>query len=146
MSARENIAINIKEQLENMTNPAPGLVSRKFFDVQKLAITQFPAILLVTQNETRQDVAVDLREGTISYLMRCYVRGTETIDTLRNEIVERIEETLEVSRDRDISLNKSNIHNVTTRISNVEVIERELPLGEVVVTCDVTYRYRKGVL
>jgi hypothetical protein len=74
------------------------------------------------------------------------VRGTETIDTLRNEIVERIEETLEVSRDRDIALNKSNIHNVTTRISNVEVIERELPLGEVVVTCDVTYRYRKGVL
>ena len=32
MSARENIAKNITEQLENMTNPAPGLVSRVFFD------------------------------------------------------------------------------------------------------------------
>ena len=42
MSARENIANNIVEQLENMTNPAPGHVSRVFFDVQKLAITQFP--------------------------------------------------------------------------------------------------------
>ena len=40
MSAREDIAKNLVEQLENMTNPAPGKVSRVFFDVQKLAITQ----------------------------------------------------------------------------------------------------------
>jgi len=73
------------------------------------------------------------------------VRGTE-IDTLRNEIVERIDETLELSRDRDIALSVDNIHNVTTRISNVEIIERELPLGEVIVNVDVTYRYKKGVL
>ena len=145
MSARENIAKNITEQLENMTNPAPGLVSRVFFDVQKLAITQFPAVLVVTSNETREDVATDMREGRIAYELRCYVRGTE-IDTLRNEIVERIEETLEVSRDRDIALADTNIHNVTTRVVNVEVVERELPLGEVVVLCDVIYRYKKGVL
>lgn len=145
MSARENIAINIAEQLENMTNPAPGKVSRVFFDVQKLAITQFPAILVVTSNEIREDISTDLRQGTIQYELRCYVRGTE-IDTLRNEIVERVEETLEVSRDRDITLASTNIHNVTTRVSNVEVIERELPLGEVVVRVDVIYRYKKGVL
>jgi len=131
--------------LENMTDPAPGLVSRVFFDVQKLAITQFPAILLVTSNEVREDMATDIRQGTIQYQLRCYVRGTE-IDTLRNEIVERIEETLELSRDRDIALSVDNIHNVTTRISNVEIIERELPLGEVIVNVDVTYRYKKGVL
>lgn len=145
MSAREDIANNIVEQLENMNQPAPGKVSRVFFDVQKLAITQFPAILVVTSNEIRQDVATDIREGTIQYQLRCYVRGTE-VDTLRNEIVERVEETLELSRDRDITLNADNIHNVTTSISNVEVIERELPLGEVVVNVDVTYRYKKGVL
>jgi len=145
MSARENIAINIVEQLENMTNPAPGKVSRVFFDVQKLAITQFPAILLVTSNETREDISTDLRQGRITYELRCYVRGTE-VDTLRNELVERIEETLELSRDRDIVLATANIHNVTTRVVNVEVIERELPLGEVIVFVDVIYRYRKGVL
>jgi hypothetical protein len=145
MSARENIAINIVEQLENMTNPAPGKVSRVFFDVSKLAITQFPAILVVTSNETREDISTDLRQGTIQYELRCYVRGTE-IDTLRNEIVERVEETLEISRDRDITLSSANIHNVTTRVANVDVIERELPLGEVVIRVDVLYRYRKGVL
>lgn len=145
MSARENIAKNIVNQLENMTDPAPGKVSRIFFDVQKLAITQFPAILVVTSNEVRNDVAMTLREGVIQYQIRCYLRGTE-LDTLRNEIVERIEETLEVSRDRDITLSESNIHNVTTRISNVEVIERQPPLAEVVVNVDCTYRYKKGVL
>jgi hypothetical protein len=145
MSARENIAINIVEQLENMQNPAPGKVSRVFFDVQKLAITQFPAILVVTSNEIREDISTDLRQGTLQYELRCYVRGTE-IDTLRNEIVERIEETLEVSRDRDLALSAANIHNVTTRVADVEVVERELPLGEVVIRLNVIYRYKKGVL
>jgi len=145
MSARENIAINIQKQLENMTDPAVGSVSRVFFDVQKLAITQFPAILIITGDESREDITTDERLGTITYNLRCYVRGNE-IDTLRNEIVERIEETLEVSRDRDITLSADNIHSVTTRVIAIEVVERELPLGEVVVTVEVRYRYKKGVV
>lgn len=145
MSARENIAINIVEQLTNMINPAPGLVSRKYFDVVKLAITQFPAILVVTTTEDREDVSMDLRRSKVQYILRCYVRGTE-LDTLRNEIIERIEETLEQQRGRDISVNSGNIHNVTTRISNIQIVEREIPLGEVIVTVDVFYTYKKGVL
>lgn len=145
MSARENIASNIEKQLLNMTDPALGSVSRVFFDVQKLAITQFPAVLITTADEAREDLATDLRRGTIRYNLRCYVRGTQ-IDTLRNELVERIEETLELSRNRDITLSAANIHNVTTRVAGVEVVERELPLGEVVVNVDVIYHYKKGVL
>lgn len=145
MSARENIANNIQEQLINMTTPAPGLVSRVFFDVAKIAITQFPAILINTLNETREDVSTDLRRGTIDYSLRCYVRGTE-IDTLRNNLVERVEEVMEVSRDRDIDLNSGNIHNVSTVITGVEVIEREPPLGEVVINVQVKYTYKKGVV
>ena len=99
----------------------------------------------VSTSETKTDVSTDLRQGSLIIECRCYVRGTQ-IDTLRNEIVERIEETLEVSRDRDITISTSNIHNVKTQISNIDVIERELPLGEVVVTVDVKYQYKKGVL
>jgi hypothetical protein len=145
MSARENIANNIVDQLVNMTNPAPGLVSRVFFDVAKIAITQFPAVLVNTLNETREDVSTDLRQGTIDYSLRCYVRGSE-IDTLRNELVERVEEVMEASRDRDIDLNSGNIHNVSTVITGVEIIEREPPLGEVVINCQVKYTYKKGVV
>ena len=145
MSARENIALNIKNQLENMTDPAVGLVSKVFFDPSKIAITQFPAILINTTNEERTDVSMTAREGIIQYELRCVVRGTE-IDTLRNEIVERIEETLEQSRDRDITISTANIHNVKTQVSNITVTDRELPLGEVTVTVNVKYQYKKGVL
>jgi len=145
MSARDNITKNIFDQLQNMTNPAPGLVSREFFEVSKIAITQFPAILVNTLGETRADISTDLRQATMSVQLKCYVRGTQ-IDTLRNEIVERVEEILEVSRDRDITLSAANIHAVSTRISNIEVVERELPLGEVIITVEITYQYIKGVL
>ena len=145
MSARENIANNIVEQLENMTNPAPGLVSRVFFDVQKLAITQFPAVLVVSTQETKTDISTDLRQGSLTIECRCYVRGTE-VDTLRNEIIERIEETLETSRDRDITLADTNIHNVKTQVTDIAVVERELPLGEAVVSVNVIYTYKKGVV
>ena len=145
MSARENIAINIFEQLENMTDPAPNHISREIFDVQKLAITQFPAILLVTANEDREDITSTERLGSIQFQLRCYVRGTQ-IDTLRNEIVERIEETLEVSRNRDLTLTATNIHNVSTQVIGIEVVDREPPLGEVIVNVNVRYTYKKGVL
>ena len=145
MSARENIAKNIVHQLENMTDPAFALVSREKFDIQKLAITQFPAVLIITANEDREDISVSERQGLIQYQFRCYLRGTE-LDTARNNIVERIEETLELSRNRDITLLSTNVHNVTTLISGIEVIDRELPLGEVVVNVNVQYTYKKGVL
>ena len=145
MSARENIAKNIVHQLENMTDPAFALVSREKFDIQKLAITQFPAVLIITANEDREDISVSERQGLIQYQLRCYLRGTE-LDTARNNIVERIEETLELSRNRDITLLSTNVHNVTTLISGIEVIDRELPLGEVVVNVNVQYTYKKGVL
>jgi len=143
MSARENIAKNLIEQLTNMTDPAPGLVSRKYFDVTKLAMTQFPAILVVSGSEEREDISTDLRARVREYQLRCYLRGTE-LDTLRNEIVERIEETLETDRRRDINYTSTNIHHVTTQVTGIQVIERELPLAEIVVSVQVTYRHKKG--
>lgn len=145
MSARENIAKNIQSQLENMTAPSFAHVSREKFDIEKLAITQFPACLIATTNEERSDVSVSERQGTITFQLRCFLRGNQ-IDTLRNELCEGVEETLEVSRNRDITLTNSNIHNVTTHISSIEVVDRELPLGEVIINVDVTYTYTKGAL
>ena len=66
------------------------------------------------------------------------------MDTLRNELIERIEETVETDRSRNIDYNINNIHNVTTRVASIELIQRELPLAEVVVNLDVFYRYKKG--
>ena len=145
MSARENIAKIIVQQIENMTSPSFAHLSREKFDIEKLAITQFPACLIVTTNEDREDLSMSERQSIIRYQLRCFVRGNQ-IDTLRNELVEGIEETLEKSRNRDITLASTNIHNVTTHITNIEVVDRELPLGEVIVNVDVIYTYTKGVL
>jgi len=131
--------------LDNMTDPSPNLVSREKFDIQKLAITQFPAILVVTANEEREDLSTDTRVGLITYELRCYVRGSQ-IDTQINELVERIEETIEVSRNRDLTLAATNIHNVSSQVVSIEKIDRELPLGEAICNVNVRYTYKKGVL
>ena len=143
MSARENIAVDIVQQLKNMSNPAAGLVSRTFFDFEKLAITQYPAILIVTGNEERTDVSMSERQGILQIELRCWVRGNE-LDTKRNEIIENIEQTLEGSRGRNITVNKDATHYVETRVTNVEVIERNPPIGQVIVTVEVEYMYKRG--
>jgi hypothetical protein len=143
MSARESIAEDIREQLINMSDPAPGSVTREFFDFEKLAITQYPAILIVTGNEERSDVTMTERQGILQIELRCFVRGNN-LDSLRNSLVEQIEQTLEASRGRNITVENVATHYVQTRVTNIEVIERNPPIGQVIVTVEVEYVYRRG--
>ena len=138
MSLRNDFADNIVEVLKNMQDPKPNLVTREPFDVEKLAITQFPAILVNSFNETREDYSFKTRQGVIQYIVRGFVRGTE-IDRLKNDLIERIEETLELDRNRD-----SSRKDTTTLLTNIEVIDRLPPLGEVAITVEVRYLYTKG--
>ena len=140
MSLREDFAVNIVKVLKDMADPKPVLVTREPFDVEKLAVTQFPAILVQTTNETRSDISMGInRQGIISYSIRAFVRGTE-LDTKKNDIIERIEETLDSDRTRGTST-KSMI----TQVRNISVIERLSPLAEVLITVEVRYKYTKGV-
>ena len=143
MSAREDILTRVEQVLKNMTNPAPGLVTRNFFDYEKLAITQFPAILIVPLNETREDVSLSERQAVLEVSMRCFVRGNQ-IDTLRNDIIRNIEESLETERALNVTPDADATHVVRCRIDNVQVIERQPPIGEVTVVAEITYIYKKG--
>jgi hypothetical protein len=143
MSAREDILKRLEKVLANMTNPGPGKVSRDFFDFEKLAITQFPAILIVPLNESREDISMDERRGVMDVSIRCFVRG-EGIDTRRNDIIRNIEESLETERNLSITSVETGTHIVSTQITNVQVIERQPPIGEVTVVATITYHYRKG--
>ncbi len=143
MSARETIAEDIREQLINMSDPAPGTVTREFFEFEKLAITQYPAILVVSGNEERTDISLSERQGILQVELRCFVRGNE-LDTKRNQLIEVIEQTLEGSRGRNLTTNKDATHYVETRVTNVEVIERNPPIGQVIVTVEVEYMYKRG--
>lgn len=140
MSIREDIIENIVTVLRDMNDPKPILVSREPFDVEKLAITQFPAILVQSGPETRNDFSFKSRQGFIQYNIRAFVRGNE-LDKAKNAIIERIEETLEADRRRDTA-NAS----MRTQVVSITPIDRLPPLGEVSMTVQVDYRYDKGTV
>ena len=139
MSIREEVAKNIVDVLQTIEYPAPVLITREPFAVQELAITQFPAILVQIQNEERTTITmgapnVGRRQGTILYSLRGFVRGTE-LDRRRNELIESIEEILDAKRYREVD-------GVTdSQVTLIEIIERQPPLAEFVITFQVRYNY-----
>lgn len=149
MSNREDIITNVIEVLEDMAPPRPVFVSREPFDVEKLAITQYPALLVTTGNEEREDYAMGgLRRGTIQINIRGFVRSdgrkgfVQSVDQKRNELIERIEEALNTNRDRELNATRAS----TTHVTAVEVIDRTPPLGEFLLVAEVQYSFTKGAL
>lgn len=149
MSNRENIAKNIIEVLSDMADPRVNFVTREPFDVEKLAITQFPALLVTTGNETREDITMGgNRRGTIEVQIRGFVRSdgrkghVQTVDEKRNLLIERIEESLNANRDRELGATRAS----TTHVTEIEVVERTAPLGEFLLTAEVQYSFTKGAV
>jgi len=149
MSNRETITTNIIEVIKDMTPPRPVFVTREPFDVDKLAITQFPAILVTTGNETREDQAMGgYRRGTLEVQIRGIVRSdgrkgfVQSVDEKRNELIERIEEALNTNRNRELATARA----ATTHVTEVEVIDRTPPLGEFVMIAEVQYSFTKGAV
>ncbi len=138
MSIRETVIENIVDVLKDMNDPKPVLVSREPFDVEKLAITQFPAILVQSGTETRLDTAMGKRQGVINYQIRAFIRGTE-LDKKKNEIVERIEETLDTDRLRGTGTTSMN-----TQVVSITPVDRLAPLGEVTIGVEVFYKFARG--
>lgn len=141
MSIREDIATNIVATLEEIADIKPVLVTREPFDVEKLAITQFPAILITSANEERatETMRAGIRQGTILYTIRAFVRGNE-LDKKRNDIIEAIEEALDADRNRGKASNQV----LDTQVITIEIIERLPPISEVVLTVNVKYIFTRG--
>lgn len=132
-----------------MDVPKPRLVTREPFDVDKLALTQFPALLVTTGNETREDNTMGgNRRGTIEVNIRGFVRSdgrqgfVQSVDQKRNELIERIEETLNTNRDRELDATRA----ATTLVTTIEVVDRQPPLGEFNLVAEVRYSFTKGAV
>ena len=141
MSARENIASNIVTSLKAITSPAPKKVTREPFDFEQLSNRQFPAILVRTLNEQREDSSIggtmSKREATVEYELVCFVKH-KNIDTARNQIVEAVEEKLDSDRTRGG-------HAIDTQVVGIEVDDGTIdPVGGVIVTIRVVYTYTRG--
>ena len=74
MSVREDIAKDIITDLQGITTPKVVLVSLNPININDMAITQYPAIVVRTAEESREDATMQtdtLRFGTINYQIEC---------------------------------------------------------------------------
>lgn len=141
MSVRENIAANIVTALQAISTPTVKKVTREPFDFDKLSNAQYPAILVRTANETREDASIggsmSSRQATIDYELICFVKH-KNIDTARNQIAEAIDEKLDEDRTRGG-------YAIDTQVISVEVDDGTIdPIGGVIVTVQILYTYTRG--
>ncbi len=146
MSVRENIAIDIVQKLQGITNPNIVLVTRNPFTVTDLASTQFPAIFVRTTDEEREDLTQSgLRQGVIDYQIVASIQADSSatstnnnVDTKRNEIIEAICEKLE----EDTTRNSKSLHSAIERIQVDD--GTVFPIGQATITYSVQYKYTRG--
>jgi|TARA_R100000479_G_scaffold40181_1_gene18098 hypothetical protein len=145
MSKREDIAGDIITKLDAVTSPIElKLIKREPFEPEELSNAQFPAAYVQTGDETREmlslgDVGTGKRSGTIDFLIVGFVKGTDSnIDTLRNQLIEVIEETL----DADITRNGNALN---TQIIEANTDEGVLfPYGGIRIVVRVLYEFVRG--
>lgn len=142
MSIREDIAGNIVTTLTAMTTPVTAkLVTREPFEFDELSNAQFPAILIQTTGESRNDTTIGntaiQRTSVITYDVVGYVKAT-AIDTARNQLIEAIEEALDADRTRG-GFAKD------TQVVSIDVDDGAIdPIGGVILTVEVEYFYTRG--
>jgi len=145
MSKRENIASDIITKLDAVTSPIEfKKITREPFEVEELSDAQFPALFVQSGDETREPstmgaVGVGKRQGTIDFVIVGFVKGTTSnIDTLRNQLIEVVEETL----DADITRNNNALD---TQIIETNTDEGVLfPYGGVRLVARVFYQFTRG--
>ena len=141
MSKRESIAANLVTTIDGISSIA--LVTREPFDFTKLSNAQFPAVIVQTSEENREDVTIGgstiKRIGTIDYKLIGYVKGV-TIDTDRNALIELLEEALDADRTRGG-------YALDTQVITVETDEGAIaPVGGVLLTVRVSYNFTRGAV
>ena len=143
MSVRENIASNIASTISGITSPSIKKVTRQPFDIDELSDKQYPAVIVQTSEETREDIEMGdgakTRQGTIDFVISGFVKGAESnIDTLRNQLISSIESELE----NDIT--RSN-NALDTEVVSVETDEGTLyPIGGIRMTIRCMYVFQSG--
>tara|TARA_Y100000592_G_scaffold85476_1_gene137508 strand:+ start:9304 stop:9747 length:444 start_codon:yes stop_codon:yes gene_type:complete len=145
MSKRENIANDIISKLDAVSSPIEfKKITREPFEVEELADAQFPALFIQSGDETRQPASIGatgsgIYEGTIDFVIIAFGKGTNAnIDTVRNQIIEVIEETLDTDVTRDGNA-------IDTQIIETATDEGTIyPYGGVRVTVRVIYQFTRG--
>jgi len=143
MSVRENIASNLLTVISAISSPAVKKATRQPFPIDELSEQQYPAVIVQTSEETRDDSELGsgarTRHGTIDFIISGFVKGAETnIDTKRNELITAIETAVET----DITRNGNALD---TMVVSCETDEGSLfPVGGIRMTIRCMYEYQSG--
>ena len=143
MSVRENIASNLLTVLSNISSPDIIKATRQPFLLDELSDKQYPAVIVQTSEENRDDSELGngakTRHGTIDFVILGFVKGAEAnIDTKRNELITAIETAIET----DITRNGNALD---TEVIQVETDEGSLfPVGGIRMTIRCMYEYQAG--
>jgi len=143
MSIRESIAAELVTTLKAITTPvAIKKVDRNPFDFERLSNAQFPALWILSGEETRQDSTMNdgssTRNSVVDYRLICFVKSA-SIDTARNELIEAIEEGLDADRTRGGYAVDTQLISISTDEGSID------PIGGVVLTIRVEYNYVRGI-
>ena len=143
MSVRENIASNLLSTISGISSPAIKKATRQPFILDELSDKQYPAVIVQTSEETREDSELGdgarTRIGTIDFVILGFVKGAESnIDTLRNQLITAIETALE----SDITRSSNALD---TEVTSVETDEGTLfPIGGIRMVVRCTYEFQAG--
>jgi len=144
MSVRENIASNLLSTISGISSPITiKKATRQPFPIDELSEQQYPAVIVQTSEETRDDSELGsgarTRHGTIDFIISGFVKGAESnIDTLRNQLITAIETAVE----SDITRSSNALD---TEVIQVETDEGSLfPVGGIRMTIRCMYEYQSG--
>ena len=144
MSVRENIASNLLSTISGISSPITiKKATRQPFPIDELSEQQYPAVIVQTSEETRDDSELGsgarTRHGTIDFIISGFVKGAESnIDTLRNQLITSIETAVE----SDITRSSNALD---TMVVSCETDEGSLfPVGGIRMTIRCMYEYQSG--
>jgi hypothetical protein len=139
MSVREDIASNLLTVISNISSPTIKKATRQPFLLDELSEQQYPAVIIQTSEENRDDSELGngakTRHGTIDFVILGFVKGAEAnIDTARNTLITAIETAIE----SDITRNGNALDS--------EVIQVETDEGSfgIKMTIRCMYEYQSG--
>ena len=143
MSKREDIASHIVSTILTISSPSIKKCTRQPFPLEELAESQYPAVLVQTQEETKEDQELGsgakTRIATLEFLITGYVKGVESnIDTARNNLASAIETQLE----SDITRNNKALD---TEVVSLETDAGTLfPYGAISMVVRVIYEHESA--
>jgi hypothetical protein len=143
MSVREDIASNLLTVISNISSPTIKKATRQPFLLDELSEQQYPAVIIQTSEENRDDSELGngakTRHGTIDFVILGFVKGAEAnIDTARNALITAIETAIET----DITRNGNALD---SEVIQVETDEGSLfPVGGIKMTIRCMYEYQSG--